>query len=200
MYTLTKKIEEGVQTFILDGCDDMDNFRLHIRRNLYNNDMFFCCDRFSTTTCLVIDQENYPIYQAFRNIMEDMMSGEIFKEGVIDVGVSIESLNKNNKPALDRLYDPRTKSITWLTDDEVEERAARFKMSFDNEENINIEFSDYFPISEQINVYLSSEGSRYGDCFLAFVRLFDDLAQYKNDDLQIDSNEKTNRLIKDLPK
>ena len=194
MFTIKKEYNSGIQLITLDGCDDMNNYRLGMRRNCLTNDMLIWWDSYSTCMTITIDQENYPIYKAFKDTLDDVAAGEIFKEQGIPFAISAAQLNESQKPHQSQLYDPQNKTLTWVSDDTHEDSANRLIMGYDDEENITLEFIEKKPDSDII-VELKGEGSRYHECCLPFVRLFEELGKYFDDcNRQITMDEHINQL------
>ena len=193
MFTIKKEYNSGIQLITLEGYDDMNNYRLGMRRNCYTNDMFIWWDGYSTCMTITIDQGNYPIYKAFKDTLDDIAAGEIFKERGIPFTISAAELNESLKPHQSRLYNPKNNTLTWISDDTHEDNANKMIMGYDDEENITLEFINKRHDNDII-VELKGEGSRYHQCCLPFVRLFEELGKYDDCNRQITMDEHINQL------
>ena len=199
MFKMECVSNEGLKVITISGYDDINNYQMGLKKNCVTNDLIIWWDPYSTCSSIIIDKENFPLYEIFKNALDEITNGQIFKNISPEIGYSAEQFNNNLglKYALKRLYDPDTKKITWLSDNDSDEYANKLVMGLDEEENIVFDFIEGYNSTPEIAIAFRGEGSRYHECFLPFVRMFDELIKYDENNHQITMDEHIKRLTKE---
>ena len=199
MFKMECVINEGLKVITITGYDDMNNYKMGLKKNCVTNDLIIWWDPTSTCSSIVIDKENYPLYEIFKMALDEISNGQIFKNISPELGISAEQLNSNPslQYSLRNLYNKSTKKVTWLSDNDSDEYANKLVMYLDSEENMIFDFIEGYNTQPEIMVAFRSEGSRYRECFLPFVRLFDELAAYDDKNHQITMAEHIHKLTKE---
>ena len=185
--------EEGNSTLLIRYGNNLDLFFV-----LHSNGIDI-----KSNNCFNITKEKTYIYNLFEKLYSDIENINLFDNITEDEKDDYRLFDKAN---YNKLYNPYTNTITWVSDETAFEVANYFKI-IKEDEKFKLEFFTKPPIKGYdidcytkyiIPVRLRNSGSRYYPFNQIFMNLYIELQKYNPDYHQItieEYNENIKRLV-----